>query len=68
MTEHTAPPIDSVDTARAASEMRRSGGHFVIALADCWRVADPVNRSRIELAFPELFVAYEYRARAREER
>jgi len=42
-------------TARA---MKRHGGSFVKALADCVLHADPSNKEKLKKAFPEYFRDY----------
>ena len=41
-----------------AMAMHNHGGQFVKNLAACWVVADPENRQRIELTWPELVKKY----------
>jgi len=38
--------------------MRRYGGSFVVALADCFIVADADNTARLIAAFPEIVARY----------
>jgi hypothetical protein len=41
------------------------GGSFCVALARCYRVADPENRARLRYAFPELWRQYGELARVK---
>ena len=38
--------------------MTQYGGSFAVALAECIRKADPINRAKLKLAFPELWEKY----------
>lgn len=43
---------------RTFDAMRSHGGGFVQALAVAWFKADPVNRGRIQMAFPHLIESF----------
>ena len=38
--------------------MRKYGGNFVKALADCIVAGDPINKQKIKDAFPEIMEVY----------
>lgn len=44
------------------------GGSFVLALARCFRAADPVNRARLRAAFADIWANYTEAAQALEQR
>ena len=53
--------------ADVLASMRLRGGSFVLALADCFRYADPENRQRLMNAFPAIMERYDAMA-GRQER
>jgi len=51
--------MTSYDEAQAvAAAMIQYGGHFVQCLGQALSIADPINRDRIEEAFPEYWAEY----------
>jgi len=51
--------MTSYDEAQAvAAAMIQYGGHFVQCLGQALRIADQLNRDRIEEAFPEYWTEY----------
>lgn len=48
----------TVITYKAANLMELIGGSFAKCIAIAWFAADPINKKRIESAFPELFGKY----------
>ena len=55
--ERLAQPSEA-QKHEALTEMRRSGGGFVKALAEAWQHADPDNSRRLHLAFGDIFARY----------
>lgn len=47
----------------ALEAMEKYGGSFVRSLADCYLRADPSNRERLAIAFPDFYGRYEDVAR-----
>lgn len=45
--------------------MKRYGGSFVVALAECFILADVDNLYRLEMAFPEIVQQYRFSADGR---
>lgn len=47
-----------VTNDRLVSAMRKYGGNFVKALADCIVAGDPINKQKIKNAFPDIVFVY----------
>jgi hypothetical protein len=54
---HTAP-LTTAELHRTFTAMRNYGGDFVLCIASAWFAADPINRARLEAAFPDLLLKY----------
>lgn len=47
---------------KVVEAMEVYGGSFVMALAECYRHADPINFAKLQNAFPEYWERYEVMA------
>ncbi|RIJ00262.1 hypothetical protein DXK93_27255 [Achromobacter sp. K91] len=50
--------FEATTAEQAISTMETYGGKFIKQLAHLWRLADPVNRGRLQLAFRAEFDKY----------